>query len=143
MVRAKKSLERLKKIEEEYNSVNELAKISKYLLVVKRHFSGLKTELNNLGYDCEIVPEFIDFPRVDRDYKTHLWLNAKRKNTKDKPIIFITKNYSDFKTFTPRNYTIFEVLGNYFTDKLVNKVIDLLRNKSLEPDKVFPLNSQY
>lgn len=51
MGRAEKILERLKKIEEEYSSISELAKASKYLIFVDRHYMGsttnLKSGLNN------------------------------------------------------------------------------------------------
>lgn len=141
MNKANNILKRFKEIEENYPSINELAKSSKYLIFVDRHYSGLNTELKNLGYDSEIVPEFIEYPRAERDYQTHIWLNSKRKKIKDKPIIFITRNYSDFTNFTPKRYTIFSVVGNYFTDKLVNKVVDFLRTKSLDSDKVYPIKS--
>lgn len=133
MSRSEKLLKRLQESEAENSFFNELAKASKYLIFVDRHYSGLNAELKDLGYDSEIVPEFIDYPRIDRDFQTHLWLNAKRKNTKEKPIIFITNNYADFREprFNDKNYTIFSVKGNYFANKLINKVIDHLRTKKL------------
>jgi len=97
MSRSEKLLKRLQEIEAENTALNELAKASKYLLFVDRHYSGLPSELKSLGYDREIMPEFSEYPKIDRDFQTHLWLNAKRKNTKDKPIIFISNNYTDFR----------------------------------------------
>lgn len=139
MGRAVKLLKRLTEIEKEYNQINELAKSSKYLLFIDRNISNINAGLADLGYDSEVVTEFLNFPRPERDFQTHRWLNDKRKKVKTKPIVFITNDYDDFLKFKERKYTIFGIKQN--TDKkAINRIIESLRTLNLADDTVHKIS---
>lgn len=135
MAKVKKIEERMKVIEE-IAYIKKLENSSKYLIFIDKYYSELNINLKTLGYESELIPEFIELPKVDRAYQKHLWINSKSKNIKDKAIVFITKDsYRTFSYFDRRNYSILNIRRNYHIDKLVNKIILLLKTYSFNPHR--------
>lgn len=103
------------------------SKHSKFLIFVDWHYRKLGLELKNIGYNVQQVPEFQNIDQSkdknEKDRQIHLWLNSFCEKTKEKPIIFITENWLDFRYFkNPKpKYHVFEVKGQYELSKLVNK----------------------
>ena len=112
---------------------------TKSLIFIDGNSLAIGKFINELGYKTIELPRFLEFPRKDRKYKSHLFMNKRGKSLINPPVIFITCNGHDYIEFSKRGYAIVVVpqWWNASEEKFKAKFPVYLRTRMCSPGGYF------